>query len=127
MQRFYQFIKDVHHEDFDVARAAKLDVNRWIIHRSLFGNSENQELVDALTDLYAEAYGVEPARVKEATRLRGMGMLYSDLWASEACLAWGVNAYPDLEAAFMDGENLRKMDWGRYLETETILGISIDE
>jgi hypothetical protein len=32
-----------------------------------------------------------------------------------------------LEAAFTDGENLRKMDWGRYLETETILGISIDE
>ena len=48
-------------------------------------------------------------------------------WANEACLAWGVNAYPDLEAAFTDGENLRKMDWGRYLETETILGISIDE
>src|ERR1051326_436347 len=25
MQRFYQFIKDVHHEDFDVQRAASLD------------------------------------------------------------------------------------------------------
>jgi hypothetical protein len=48
-------------------------------------------------------------------------------WANEACLAWGVNVYPDLEAAFTDGDNLRKMDWGRYLETETILGISIDE
>jgi hypothetical protein len=83
VRRFYQFIKNVHHEDFDVERAVKLEVNWWIVHRKLFGNAENQELVDALTDLYAEAYGVEPARVKEATRLRAMGMLYSDLWVNE--------------------------------------------
>ena len=61
----------------------KLEVNWWIVHRKLFGNAKNQELVDALTDLYAEAYGVEPDRVKEATRLRAMGMLYSDLWVNE--------------------------------------------
>ena len=83
VRRFYQFIKNVHHEDFDVERAVKLEVNWWIIHRKLFGNAENQELVDALTDLYAETYGVEPARVKESTRLRAMGMLYSDLWVNE--------------------------------------------
>jgi hypothetical protein len=83
MRRFYQFIKDVHHEDFDVARAAKLDVNWWIIHRNLFGNAENQELVEGLKNLYAEAYGVEPAKVEESARLRAMGMLYSDLWVNE--------------------------------------------
>ena len=83
VRRFYQFIKNVHREDFDVERAVKLEVNWWIVHRKLFGNAENQELVDALTDLYAEAYGVEPSSVKEATRLRAMGMLYSDLWVNE--------------------------------------------
>lgn len=83
MRRFYQFIKSVHHEDFDVARTAKLDVNWWIIHRKLFGDAENQELVDALTSLYAETYGIEPEKIREATRQRALGMLYSDLWVNE--------------------------------------------
>jgi len=83
MRRFYQFIKNVHREDFDVDRAAKLEVNWWIIHRKLFGNPENQELVEALTALYAEAYGVEPAKVREAGYHRAMGMLYSDRWVNE--------------------------------------------
>ena len=83
MRRFYQFIKNVHHEGFDVERAAKLEVNWWIVHRKLFGNSENQELVDTLTSLYTEAYGVKSPKLGDAARLRAMGMLYSDLWVNE--------------------------------------------
>ena len=83
VRRFYQFIRNVHHEDFDVERAVKLEVNWWIIHRKLFGNAENQELVDALTSLYAETYGIEPEKIQEATRQRALGMLYSDLWVNE--------------------------------------------
>jgi|SRR5271157_828765 len=82
MQRFYQFLEKIHHEEFDVTRAAKLEVNWWIVHRKLFGNSENQELVETLKNLYAEAYGVEPAKVEEAALLRAKGMLYSDLWVN---------------------------------------------
>jgi hypothetical protein len=80
LRRFYQFLKDFHHEKFDVGRAAELEVNWWIVHRKLFGNPENQELVDALKSLYAETYGVEPAKVQEAARQRAAGMLYSDVW-----------------------------------------------
>jgi hypothetical protein len=83
VRRFYQFIKNVHHEDFDIEHAVKLEVNWWIVHRKLFGNAENQELVDALTSLYSETYGIEPEKVQEATRQRAMGMLYSDLWVNE--------------------------------------------
>ena len=82
IQRFYQFIKDVHHEDFDVERAAKLEVNWWSVHRKLFGNSENQELVEVLTNLYTEAYGVAPEQVRDAAHLRAQGMLYSDRWVN---------------------------------------------
>jgi hypothetical protein len=82
MTRFYRFIKNIHHEDFDMSRAAKLEVNWWSVHRKLFGNADNQELVDALTGLYAEAYGVDPAKVKSAARDRAQGMLYSDLWVN---------------------------------------------
>ena len=82
MTRFYQFIKNVHREDFDVRRAAHLEVNWWSVHRKLFGNAGNQELVEALTDLYAEAYGIEPAKVQVSARQRAQGMLYSDLWVN---------------------------------------------
>jgi len=83
MRRFYQMIKDTHHEDFDVARAAQLEINWWSVHRKLFGNAENQKLVDALANLYVEAYGVDSPKLKEAAQQRAMGMLYSDLWVNE--------------------------------------------
>ena len=79
MTRFYQFIKNLHREDFDVRRAARLEVNWWSVHRKLFGNAGNQELVEALTDLYAEAYDIEPAKMQVSARQRAQGMLYSDL------------------------------------------------
>jgi hypothetical protein len=82
VRRFYQFLKNVHREEFDVTRAAKLEVNWWSVHRKLFGNPENQELVDALTGLYAEAYGIDPAKVQAAASQRAQGMLYSDQWVN---------------------------------------------
>ena len=82
-KRFYQFIKKVHREDFNVERAAQLEVSWWSIHRKLFGNKENQELVDALRCLYEEVYGSESEKFKEAAYQRAMGMLYSDLWVNE--------------------------------------------
>jgi len=82
IRRFYKFIKNVHREDFDVDRAAKLEVNWWSVHRKLFGNPENQELVEALAGLYAEAYGINPPKVQAAARQRAQGMLYSDLWVN---------------------------------------------
>lgn len=80
MRRFYQMIKNIHHEDFDVARAAQLEVNWWNVHRKLFGNPENGELIEALLNLYAEAYDISSAKLQDAARLRAMGMLYSDQW-----------------------------------------------
>jgi hypothetical protein len=82
MTRFYQFIKNVHREDFEVRRAAHLEVNWWSVHRKLFGNAGNQELVEALTDLYAEACGINRAKVQVSARQRAQGMLYSDLWVN---------------------------------------------
>jgi hypothetical protein len=83
VRRFYQFIRKLHREDFDVERATKLEVNWWSIHRRLFGNEQNQELVEALTCLYEELYGAPSDKFKEAAYQRAMGMLYSDLWVNQ--------------------------------------------
>jgi hypothetical protein len=80
--RFYRFLKRVRHAGFEPARVARLELNWWIVHRKCFGNAENGELVEALTSLYAEAYGIDPGKVREAARLRAAGMLYSDLWVN---------------------------------------------
>jgi hypothetical protein len=82
VKRFYEFIRRIHHEDFDVERMTKLEVQWWIVHRKLFGNAENQELVDALCNLYVETYGEDSPKIREAARKRAMGMLYSDLWVN---------------------------------------------
>jgi hypothetical protein len=83
VRRFYQFIKNVHQEDFDVEQASQLEVNWWSIHRELFGNKENQELVEALKCLYEEIYGADLEKFKEAAHQRALGMLYSDLWVNQ--------------------------------------------
>jgi hypothetical protein len=83
VRRFYQFIKRVHGEDFNVEKATKREVNWWSVHRRLFGNPENQELVEALKCLYEEVYGTKKEKFYEAAYHRAMGMLYSDRWVNE--------------------------------------------
>ncbi len=83
MRRFYALIKRVHREGFDVDQVARLEVNWWVVHRRLFGQTENQELVDALADLYAAAYRVDPERVRAAAYHRAQAMVHSDRWVTE--------------------------------------------
>src|ERR1044071_9400996 len=82
VKRFYRFIKNIHREDFDIEQATQLEVNWWSVHRKLFGNKENQELVDALANLYVETYGEDSPKIRESARERALGMLYSDLWVN---------------------------------------------
>jgi hypothetical protein len=107
MRRFYQMIKDIHHEDFDVTRAAQLEVNWWSVHRKLFGNAANQELVDTLTNLYVEAYGVDSPKLKEAAQERAMGMLYSDLWVNEGKIEGSPLLVKEEEALYQSYQVLK--------------------
>ncbi len=83
MQRFYGFIKKIHHLDLDVDQAAHLDVNWWVVHRKLFGQTQNQELVDALVSLYTVAYGLNPLEAQPAAFHRAQAMVFSDRWVNE--------------------------------------------
>ena len=83
IRRFYAYIRKVHSEEYDLDRAAELELNWWIVHRNLFGNADNQALVDALADIYSVAYDVDRARVQDAAYHRAQGMLYSDYWVNQ--------------------------------------------
>jgi hypothetical protein len=82
-QRFYRFIKKIHHLNLEVERAAHLEVNWWVVHRKLFGQTQNQELVDALVDLYCSVYGLNPHEAHPAAFHRAQAMLFSDRWVNE--------------------------------------------
>ena len=109
VRRFYQFIRNVNHEDFDIERAVKFEVNWWIVHRKLFGNSQNQELVDALADLYAETYGENSPKLRESARERALGMLYSDLWVNEGKPADSPLLIKEEEALYKSYQALKEM------------------
>ncbi|HLF25270.1 MAG TPA: hypothetical protein VJG32_02945 [Anaerolineae bacterium] len=83
MRRFYAFIRRVHREDFDVDQAARLEVNWWVVHRRLFGQTDNEELIDALAQLYAAAYQAPYESVRQAAYHRAQAMVYSDRWVNE--------------------------------------------
>jgi hypothetical protein len=83
MRRFYGLVKAVHRETFDVERAARLEVNWWVVHRRVFGLADNQSLVDALVDLYAATFAVPPSVVREAAFRRAEAMRCSDRWVND--------------------------------------------
>ncbi len=109
MRRFYQFIKNIHRAEFDVTRAATLEVNWWSVHRKLFGNAENRELVETLKNFYAGAYGVEPEKVEEAASLRAKGMLCSDLWVNAGKPADSPLLTQEEEALYQSYSALKKV------------------
>jgi hypothetical protein len=96
MCRFFTIIKQIHHEDFDAAEIARLELEWWVVHRRLvtLNQDQYQDLVDALARSYSAVYGVAPEHLQEAARCRTRAMMYSDQWVddgleeSSSLLAW---------------------------------------
>jgi len=86
-RQFYEVIHRAHEkygESFDPASLAKLDVDWWVIHRELFGQTENAPLAHAVAGLYAATYNAPAAAVLEAAQLRADAMILSDKWVKES-------------------------------------------
>ncbi len=84
MRRFYAMVKRIHHENFDVDQAARLEVNWWVVHRQNFAKADSQPLVEALVDLYAATFRLSREQVHEAAYWRAEAMRYSDQWVNES-------------------------------------------
>lgn len=88
MARFYALVARRHGETFDVAQAARLEVEWWRVHRHLQRDGpagDEGALVAALAALYAHVYGVPVADVQLAARERALAMRHSDRWVAEGC------------------------------------------
>lgn len=84
MRRFYAMVKRIHHENFDVEQAARLEVNWWVVHRQNFLKADSGPLVEALIDLYSATFHLSRERVYEAAYRRAEAMRYSDQWVNES-------------------------------------------
>jgi hypothetical protein len=107
MRRFYGLVRLAYGEPQDVAEAARLEVDWWRAHRERqrlaprtdsgeAGTTEaptteagqlSDELVDALTRLYAFLYREPEAEVRPAAAHRARAMDISDQWVANGCRA----------------------------------------
>jgi hypothetical protein len=75
--KFYQSIRDISDLPFDVNRAARLELEWWIIHRERAKRPPG-DLERALAELQAEIYRVPVERLQESGRLRAEAMTIRD-------------------------------------------------
>jgi hypothetical protein len=91
MRRFYGLVKISYGEPGDVAEAARLEVDWWRVHRERQHGAQptdggpGDELVAALTRLYAFLYGEPEDAVRPAAVHRTEAMDVSDQWVAGGC------------------------------------------
>jgi hypothetical protein len=88
MRRFYALLRITHGEPANPARAARLEVEWWRVHRAhqrggLGGDAS--PLVTALSQLYSEVYGLPEAAMRAAARHRARAMDVSGEWVGQGC------------------------------------------
>jgi hypothetical protein len=74
---FYQSVRAVSDTDFDVERAARLELEWWVVHRERRRHAPG-DLDRALADLQAEIFRVPAERFTEHARLRAEAMEIRD-------------------------------------------------
>lgn len=77
LEKFYGEIRDVSTTDFDVKRAAKLELEWWIVHRDRKQYKEG-DLARALAETAAEIYKLPTENFMEHGRLRAEAMEIRD-------------------------------------------------
>jgi hypothetical protein len=82
LESFYSQIRKVSDIPFDVGRAARLEVEWWIIHRERAGHKP-EDLTRALANLQAEIFQMPAEKFLEHARLRAEAMTIRDTRAAE--------------------------------------------
>lgn len=70
LEKFYHLARRYSDLSFDPARAAQLELQYWVVHRRLTGQSDQSEFVDALAALHSEVFGLPPAQTRVSAEQR---------------------------------------------------------
>jgi hypothetical protein len=109
IRRFYEFIRRIHNDSFDLDEVTRWEFKWWVVHRELFGQENNQPVVEALTNVYAALFQVEPARVREAAFYRAQAILFSDWWVLEGRAPHSPRLAQEEEAFYKSYSALRQV------------------
>ena len=80
MARLFQFLKGMYGLKFDAAETAREEVNWWVVHRRLFAQEQNQDVVLALARSMSAFFGKPADTLMQSAVQRARGILYSDQW-----------------------------------------------
>jgi hypothetical protein len=83
MRRFYAYVREPVGGQYDVEKAAQLEVHWWAVHRNRDQYPDHSALAQALADTYAEVYQVPAERMLPAGEARAAAMDLSDQWIRE--------------------------------------------
>lgn len=70
LERFYTVLRDVTAASFDPGRAAAAEFVYWDVHRRLSGQKGTPQLIEALTEVAVQVYGVSAERARPAGMAR---------------------------------------------------------
>lgn len=95
MRRFYALVSKDASMHLDPVRAAELEVEWWRVHRERQRESRasEEQLVEALVDLYGYVYSTPREPLAEAATQRVLAMRHSDEWVAAGC----PDGHPALE------------------------------
>lgn len=102
LERFYGAVSEISDIPFDVDRAARLELEWWIVHRER-KKMQPGDLARSLAELQAEVFQVPVERVMEHAQLRAEAMTIRDDKQEAGALA---------EADWQRIEQLLKASWG---------------
>ena len=91
LERYYRVARRWSTFAFSPARAAELEIGYWIEHRRLSGKPDKGPLVDAMTALHAELFGLPLDRARESAEWRVRANNTVDLITS------GTSANPEAD------------------------------
>jgi len=80
MRRLFKLLKQIYALQIDPAETAHQEVNWWVVHRRLFAQEQNQELIEALAGAMSAFFGKPKAALIKAAEQRARGILLSDQW-----------------------------------------------
>jgi hypothetical protein len=83
MRQFYAYVREPVGGKYDSAKAAKLEVNWWAVHRNRERYPDHSALAQALADTYAEVYQLPAEKMLPAGEARAAAMDLSDQWNRE--------------------------------------------
>jgi hypothetical protein len=87
MRRFYSLVVGSGELGVEPAEAARREVNWWRVHRLHQREAQLSEddLIEAVVDLYSYVYATERHAVREAAHHRVVAMRHSDEWVDSGC------------------------------------------